>query len=91
MIYISKELYLYISNLKKKKEKELKTATGKLYVQTVQKCWRGGCWVSLRGNEEGNYIGAQLHSRQRLWGLKNNGNKVTYEINYIKKLNFHFF
>lgn len=37
MVYISKELYLYISNLKKKREKELKTATGKLYVQTVQK------------------------------------------------------
>lgn len=36
MIYISKELYLYISYVKKKDKNKLKTATGKLYVQNVQ-------------------------------------------------------
>lgn len=37
MIYISKELYLYISYVIKMKAKnKLKTATGKLYVQNVQ-------------------------------------------------------
>lgn len=37
MIYISKELYLYISYVIKTKGKnKLKTATGKLYVQNVQ-------------------------------------------------------
>lgn len=84
MIYISKELYLYISYLKKK---ELKTATGKLYVQNVQNDGGGG-FLSIIGGLRGNYISADTPAERAT--VKIDGNKVTYEINYIKKLNFHF-
>lgn len=83
MIYISKELYLYISYLKKK---ELKTATGKLYVQNVQN--DGGGFLSIIGGLRGNYISADAPAERAR--VKIDGNKVTYEINYNKKLNFHF-
>lgn len=60
MIYISKELYLYISYvIKKKKEKKekLKTATGKLYVQNVQ-TMRG--LLSIIGGRGNNHKAQEL-------------------------------
>lgn len=58
MIYISKELYLYISYvIKNKKKKKLKTATGKLYVQNVQ-TMRG--LLSIIGGRGNNHKAQEL-------------------------------
>lgn len=59
MIYISKELYLYISYVIKKKkiEKKLKTATGKLYVQNAQ-TMRG--LLSIIGGRGNNHKAQEL-------------------------------
>lgn len=80
MIYISKELYLYISYvIKKKKDKnKLKTATRKLYVQNVQ-TWGDVKYYRRRG---GNNIWLKYHKAQALILSyvcmdKNDVNKVT--------------
>lgn len=54
----------------------------------MYKMMEGGV-LSIIGGLRGNYISADAPAERAK--VKIDGNKVTYEINYIKKLNFHFF